>query len=309
MRVIAPDLTAYSVKQANEPQGTIGIPVRDHMNAATVTSIITSALGPSWFPKEHSIDFNIIVGSILTAQRNELVQRMRGDWLLFIDDDMVWQPDTIRRLVETRDKWDLDMVGALCYRRSPPFQPTLYVREQPTSGSYNFLESWAPDTCVEVDATGMAFIVIHQRVFERMVAHFEGTPGWTMPPFAERQGGRPPNFFRWNGPFGEDLQFCQDAKASGSRIFVDTSIPVGHRGEIEIGQREFLLELAMRDEATLVERRKLNATMDLPTVERDEAWGLLAGLTTTPSSSTSPPSTARPGSTLERQAGPEPTPI
>jgi hypothetical protein len=81
----------------------------------------------------------------------------------------------------------------------------------------------------------------------------------------------PSNFFRWEGILGEDLRFCQDAKASGSRIFVDTRIEVGHVSEIVVNRRHFLMELALRDDALVAARKEVNDAMGLPTVTRDEA--------------------------------------
>jgi hypothetical protein len=261
----------YSVRAPIEPLGTIGLPVRDHLNAATATAMISTALLPGGFINGASVDFNIVQGSVLTIQRNELVNRMRGDWLLFIDDDMVWQPHQIAALIETREKFDLDMVGALCFQRSEPYNPTLYMRERPDGGLYNFLESWPDDEAVEVDATGLAFLLIHKRVFERMVAHYEDKPGWMMPAYEDRVGHRPPNIFRWEGGLGEDLRFCQEAKAAGSRIFVDTSIEVGHIGEVSIGRRHFLSELASRGQDIYEKRRDINDAMGLPSVSPAEA--------------------------------------
>jgi len=254
-----------------EPPGSIGIPVRDHLNAATATALQTTAIAGAILRR---LDFNMVQGGILTMQRNLLVQRMRGDWLLFIDDDMVWQPDDLARLIATRDEFDFDMLGALCFRRAAPFQPTLYMREEPDAGAYNFLEKWEEDI-IEVDGTGMAFIVIHKRVFERMVALYEEKPGWRMPPFAERLTQSPPNFFRWEGQLGEDLRFCQEAKRAGARIFVDTRIPIGHIGEVELGYRDFLKEIADRDPELEAARREVNERMGLPTMTREEALGRL----------------------------------
>lgn len=269
--IVGPNLEVLSYRAPTEPSGTIGIPARDHINTATAISIATSALAPSWFEQGTVIDVNICQGNVLTLQRNDLVQRMRGDWLLFIDDDMVWHPDQIVQLINTRDKFDLDMLGALCFRRTPPYQPTLFMRETPVSGAFNYLEDWPEDQAVEVDATGMAFVIIHKRVFERIVAMFDEKPGWKMPPFENRTGMQPPNFFRWAGGYGEDLQFCIDAKRSGSRIFVDTSIAIRHVAEIQIGREHFLSEIAKRDAAVEAERRLINDQMGLPTLTREQA--------------------------------------
>lgn len=270
--VAAPALNLYAFKAPKEPHGTIGMPCRDHVSAATMMSMATSALAPTWFEQGTVIDVNICQGNVLTMQRNDLVYRMRGDWLLFIDDDMVWHPEQIVQLIQSREKYDLDMVGALCFRRSPPHQPTLFMRRFPNDGPFNYLEDWPEDTAVEVDATGMAFIIIHKRVFERMVAFYEKQPDWKMPPYEERDFTKaPPNFFQWNGGFGEDLQFCINAKQSGSKIYVDTSIEVRHVSEIQIGREHFLTEIAKRDPELEAGRRTINDEMGFNTLTREEA--------------------------------------
>lgn len=246
-----------------QPIGTICFPVRDHLAAATVTALIGTDLR-SWLPEGGTISHQIIQGNNLVLSRNEAVQRMQGDWLLFIDDDMVWQPDAVKNLVTAALENDLDILGGLCFRRSPPFQPTLYMREGPTSGAYNFLERWDTDI-IEVDATGMAFIYIAKRAFEKMA-------GSEMPPLEVRETLGPPNFFRWEGTLGEDLRFCQEAKAAGLRIFVDTRIEIGHVAEITVGKREFLTQLAFREEELWLTREKVNNEMGLPTVTPAEAY-------------------------------------
>lgn len=245
--------------------GTIATPVRDSLNAKTATALVHGDW--TWVPPGKYVSRSIIQGNILPLQRNGAVQRMAGDWLLFIDDDMVWQPDAIGRLIAAREELDADILGALCFRRSPPHEPTMFVREEPTSGAYNYLEDWNTDI-VEVDATGMAFVVIHKRVFE-MIA---GSP---MPPYEVRTQMNPPEFFRWTGMFGEDLQFCQDAKAAGARIFVDTRIEIGHVSEIEITRRHFLLEALYRGDAVDKDRQAANDSMGLPTLTQDRIRELL----------------------------------
>jgi len=269
-----PTTTLYAIK-GDKPLGTIGIPVRDHLNAATATALLTTALKGGFGNAGETVDFNIVQGSILPTQRNELIRQMRGDWLMYIDDDMIWQPTQIADLIAARDENDLDMLGALCYRRSAPHQPTLFMREGPLSGGYNFLEKWNDNEITEVDATGMAFIVIHRRVFERMVGFYENKPGWVLPPYEKRIQEPPPNFFRWEGQFGEDLRFCQEAKAAGNRIWVHTGIEIGHMAEVSIGRDNFLIELAKRTPEMIETRRNVNDKMGLPTVDASEARRLL----------------------------------
>lgn len=262
------DLAAYTARRDGEVAGTIAIPTRDHVGVGLFISMMMADW--SFLPAGQTVSWQVVEGSILPSQRNELVQRMLGDWILFIDADMSFRPDAIGRLVRVREEHDLDIVGGLCFQRKDPHQPTLYMRETPLRGGYSFLEKWDTDL-VEVDATGFAFILIHRRVFERMVRVYEERPNFTWPSPGESSRMPPPNFFRWADGFGEDLRFCQDAKATGSRVFVDTRVEIDHTSETTINRRSFLREIAMREPDVEQARRELNDRLGLPTMSAAEA--------------------------------------
>ena len=266
----APILDIYRSNTGGEKTvGTIAMCTRDRIHAATAISWLQtdySFLGPG-----ENVSRMIVQGHVLTLQRNQCVQRMEGDWILFVDDDMAWQPDAIRRLVESQKQWDVDMVGGLCFQRGDPFQPTLYMREKPDAGSYVFMEDWPEDTMVEVDATGMAFVLITKRLLERIAGEF--------PPIEERVRRRPPSYFRWDERgFGEDLTFCQDVKRAGSRIFVDTSVKIGHIGEMMVTEDTFMSVLAQRPDEITEMRRELLEPMGLGTLDREQAAARLEAL-------------------------------
>ena len=266
----APVLDVYrSTSGGGETVGTIAMCTRDRIHSATAISWLQtdySFLGPG-----ENVNRLIVQGHVLTLQRNECIQRMQGDWIIFIDDDMAWQPDAIRRLVEAQKAWDADMVGALCFQRGDPFQPTLYMRERPTDGNYVFMEDWPEDTMVEVDATGMAFVLITKRLLEQIAGEF--------PSFEERVGRRPPAYFRWDERgFGEDLTFCQDAKRAGARIFVDTSIKIGHISEMMVTEGTFMSGLAQRPDEVTEMRRGLLEPMGLGVLDREQATARLEAL-------------------------------
>ncbi len=249
------------------PVGSIAIPMRDHMSAPTVISLLqTQWPGP--------VVKLLMQGSVLTLNRNACIQQMQGDWILFIDDDMVWQPNAVMRLLEQLDSLResvdrVDILAGLFCRRTDPFQPVLYMREGPQAGAYNILEDWHSGDVVEVDATGMAFTLITRQGLELLT---EGP----MPSYEERVASKNhPDFFRWHGSLGEDLRFCQDVKALGGRIFVDTSIEIGHVGERVYSVRDFWGAVAFRDQETEDQRREANDKMGLPTLSAAEARGRL----------------------------------
>lgn len=236
----------------NKCVGTVAMITRNQIAADTAISWMmtdTSFLNEGEYMKRF-----IIVGNVLTFQRNECINNLEGDWILFIDSDMVWQPEAIKVLVETRDKFDLDIVGGLCFQRGDPYQPTLY-KKAATGGGYTYLEKWPENAAYEVDATGMAFCLVHKRVFDR-VLQSQAKQGFgefedhedpeTGEMIKGRKGQIPAPFFRWEGRYGEDFLFCQEAKAVGCRIFVDTSVKVGHVGEQVITEETFLREIAFR---------------------------------------------------------------
>lgn len=261
------DLTAYRTDA--EPLGTIGIPVRDVLNTHTVMSVFGLER------HEMPIDILMLPGSILTLQRNALVQNMRGDWILFIDDDMVFRKDTVRRLLASKENLESngvfpDILGALCFRRQHPFQPTMYVQDG-DGGPYNFIETW-DEQYIDCDATGMAFALITKQAFERVAE----TP---MPSYEERRAMPAlPNFFSWHGNFGEDLRFCQDVKRAGGRIIIDTTIRTGHVGEHVITYRDYLRAIMERPQELAEARRKVNDKMGLPTLTKQEAKKRYAAL-------------------------------
>jgi glycosyltransferase involved in cell wall biosynthesis len=221
--------------------GTIAMVTRDNVSAQTAISWLMddrAYMGPG----EYNMRY-IVQGNVLVHQRNECIAKMDGDWILFIDSDMTFQPGAITNLVQTRERFDLDIIGGLCFQRTPPYQPTMYVMASNAEHGYTFLEDWDDDSAVEVDATGMAFVLIHKRVFDRILRKQTGEG---FPDLEARRNMRPPPFFRWEGEYGEDFMFCREAKEAGNRIFVDTSIKIGHVGPKTITQEDFFREIAFR---------------------------------------------------------------
>jgi glycosyltransferase involved in cell wall biosynthesis len=259
--------------QFSECMGTVAMVTRDKVAAQTAISWLMTDLTwlkPGQFHKRY-----IVQGNILTFQRNQCINDMRGDWILFIDSDMVWQPEAMRVLIETQAKFDLDIVGGLCFQRGDPYQPTMYRFAAPTEldrKGYTFIERWPADSAVEVDATGMAFCLIHRRVFDRIMQHRLGIP---FPSDEERKGQTPIPFFRWEGILGEDFLFCKEAKEAGCRIFVDTSVKVGHIGDQIITEETFLREIAFRDPEASKFRAALLGSIGEEILSRDEALARL----------------------------------
>jgi len=270
------DGTEMTVLQGSVPGGTcvgtIAICTRDTVSAQTAISWKLDK-GSFLKPNEYALTY-IVQGNVLVFQRNQCVRDMDGDWLLFIDSDMVFQPGTIADIIQTREKYDFDILGGLCHQRMEPYQPTVYRRAANHEHGYTFLETWPEGAAIEVDATGMAFCLIHKRVFDRILEKNIGQP---MPPREERLRMAPPPFFRWEGEYGEDFDFCQQAQESGSRIYVDTTIEIGHVGQHIISRDTFLKEIAFRSPEAQAFREQQLSGIGERAMTQGEALGEVLG--------------------------------
>ena len=144
----------------------------------------------------------------------------------------------------------------------------MYMEAADEAHGYTFLEEWPEDAALEVDATGMAFCLIHKRVFDRIL---QASIGQNFPSFEERQELPPPPFFKWGGDYGEDFLFCREAKASGSRIFVDTGVKVDHLGMTAINEESFLREIAFRNDEQQAFREWQLGTINQKAITRARA--------------------------------------
>jgi hypothetical protein len=140
--------------------------------------------------------------------RNDIVRKalsIEATKLIMLDTDMIYHPKTIPNLLAR----NLPIVGGLSFRRYPPFD-SIMLKLKDTG--YESINEWEEGELVEVDATGAGCIMYDMGVFRKM----------------------PDPWFRFRKDphiglsIGEDIGFCQELKAAGYKIFVDTSVPSDH---------------------------------------------------------------------------------
>lgn len=165
----------------------------------------------------------------LDALRNNIVDRAlreRCSHLVMMDTDMEYHEQTIPRLLSHR----LPIVGALCYRRYPPFDP-LMLQGDPMIG-YESIDKWDDGALVEVDASGTGCLLFDMCVFRKMPA-----PWFKFRPNPNEKVG---------GVIGEDIGFCWDLKRAGYKIFVDTTVPANHLTTLAVNDATYRLYKAMK---------------------------------------------------------------
>lgn len=158
------------------------------------------------------------MGSLIYTSRNTLATRAiqtEADYVLWLDSDMVFEPDLLERLMKTLTENDLDIVAGLYFRRVQPYSPVLF--KDLTLIRDTFFE-WSefkevPSDLFEVAGCGFGCVLMKTDPFIDVQAKFG-------------------NMFAPIGNTGEDLAFCWRARQCGYKVWCDPSIICGHVGYV-----------------------------------------------------------------------------
>lgn len=153
-------------------------------------------------------------------QAETFLTQSNAEWLLIVDSDMEFEPDSVDRLVAEADPVKAPIVGGLCFGGRVTATKTEYFATLYGYGEnlepYAFLE-YPENTMFPVNGTGTGFLLIHHSVFEAVKAKF----GDRLLPWFEEMvmDGR-----LWS----EDQMFCLRAQQCGFPIHVHTGVKIGH---------------------------------------------------------------------------------
>lgn len=207
-----------------------------------------------------NVGWTMVPGTLVEKARNDAVRAMltafegKAQWILFVDGDMVFQPDSLQRLLVTAFgacPW-ADVVGAYCSLKGELALPTL------DTGTGTWESIYPGRGPLEVMRTGAAFLLCKRSVFSRVpepwfrirvparpLDFMAEVDNWARMkldganPFRELPGSpweklltlasADPSAARFSPQeVGEDSGFCDRVKAAGMRIVVDTNIEIGH---------------------------------------------------------------------------------
>lgn len=165
------------------------------------------------------------VGSLVYNARNNLARqaiKSEADYVLWLDSDMVFAPNLLQRMLKICLDNKIDFLTAVCFRRKPPYTPCLFDRldKIDKGASYTALMS-VPDGLFKVGGCGFAGVLMSTDVLMSVAAKFEGRM------FDPLEG------------FGEDVSFCWRARQCGYDIWCDSSIELGHVGNIIVTRGYF----------------------------------------------------------------------
>lgn len=179
--------------------------------------------------------FQFVVGSsVVHKARNELVAHfLCSDFtdLLFIDDDMQWEPNSVLRLLAS-DKPLIGGVGRMRVRKDNS-DPAVWCWRPLRDGDGGLRQD--DMGAIEALGIGAAFMMINRIVFDRMVGEH---PEWKKPgarDWPDELRARYFEFFRQNhedeaGETSEDYVFCDRWRRLGGGVWADPEIALGHVG-------------------------------------------------------------------------------
>jgi hypothetical protein len=175
------------------------------------------------------IEIFSVASTDLVANRTELLKRAIGwqaRYLLWLDDDHVFPPDTLLRLLRHR----LPVVGCNQPRRSNPTGPVAVKRNAAGEMEHVWTtrELAEAGTVEEVIHVGLALCLMDMNILHQVKAHVEKGVGWAQwGPFERRQ------IAGSTALMGEDVSFMHELTDAGIKVHVDHGLSwqVGHIAE------------------------------------------------------------------------------
>lgn len=188
----------------------IAVPCMDMVSARFAQSLAT-------LKKVDHCVVSFLMGSLIYDSRNKLAGyalQMEADYILWLDSDMVFRPDTLEKMIQTFDEHpEIDILSGLYFKRAHPFTPVLYKKldelEDGTVDYEDYID--IPDELFEVAGCGFGCVLMRTDCLFMMLDE-DGLGRWFTPLLGA----------------GEDCAFCIRARRAGYRIFADPSVDCGH---------------------------------------------------------------------------------
>lgn len=175
------------------------------------------------------MEFSLTESSLIYNARNDLTRKAIDggfDRILWLDSDMVFEPDLMERLSARLDT-GIEFVSGLYFKRREPVAPVIFK----TCGSYERKGQLIPfaspyldypeDKLFEIAAAGFGGCMMTVDLVKKVWEKF----GY---PFSPMLG------------FGEDLSFCCRVSRLGSKMWCDPTVKLGHTGYKTFDESDYL---------------------------------------------------------------------
>lgn len=192
---------------SNLPKVLVGIPNTGSIRIETMTSLVYALQNT---PVQYS--FHTPISCYVHMNREEVVKmaiKTGADYILFVDTDMKFDATAISKLL------DMNVDIACGHYHQRKFPPTsVVIQLDPPLDKL-------PEKPIKVRAAGTGFMLIKIGVFQRMKQPwFFFEPELLNDKFEVEQKA-----------VGEDVYFCDKARACGFDIWLEPNVHIGHIGE------------------------------------------------------------------------------
>ena len=198
----------------------------------------------------HDVLWFTVTGSLISKARNRCVHSFlesNADTLVFVDDDMIWEPLDMLKLIESEHS----MIGGTYLQK----RDDELIFNKPLSEGLGVIPiKWLPG----------GFIKIEREVFETIKAKLDVTTYDGITAFYQEE--------YQNGFVGEDVFICKLYTEAGGQPYLDTSISLGHIGDkVWRGDwEEHVNSTASLSKAVEELKAKVDAMKPLESWDRDE---------------------------------------
>lgn len=201
----------------------IAIPCLDHVATGFMRSLLKLI-------KVGDCEFGITSSSLVYDARNMLAgQGVTGgyDRILWLDSDMVFEPDLLVKLSADMDE-GREFVSGIYFKRKPPFSPVIYkglqyshdTETHELSCKVDTYADYPQDSIFTIAACGFGGVMMTTDLINRVGKKF----GF---PFSPIMG------------MGEDLSFCYRVGSLGVEMYCDSRIKMGHIGSMTINEQTY----------------------------------------------------------------------
>lgn len=170
------------------------------------------------------------IGTLVYVARDELAKASLAsgaDYIFWLDSDMEFKPDILKKMIQTYDENDVDILSGLYFRRVEPYTPTLFEHLELDEENLGWSEfTHIPAEPFEVAGCGFGCVLMKTEIFPELQREFGAM-------FTPLKG------------MGEDLAFCWRARKLGYKIMCDPRITLGHIG-YNIVTKDFFLNYQER---------------------------------------------------------------
>jgi hypothetical protein len=163
---------------------------------------------------EHDIFIATQIGNSLISMARDAIcdeaVRHGADWIFMYDDDMVFEPDILERLMAS----EKDVIVPLAFTSRWPVGPVLWkilstwdAQRQAVRRDLEPILDYPRNALFRVQAVGTGVVLIHRRVLERI----------------------PRPWFHGGVNVGEDVYFCLRCQQAGVEVWCDSRVKTLHK--------------------------------------------------------------------------------